>query len=193
MKPSHNKGPDGVPDELFQALEAELPQHVEYLRRLRARLYGCESDAVNADTGLHTATAVATQRAIARLFRQAIKATRVSVPWWHWVAVVAAIIIVQMIAAQHLESMVNERTIELYKGIYDETEKSGAEIVSVVRQEAQTLTDANSWRVPHKITMRRLPAGTYQLLETNRKGQERWVTVEIEAEFPEWTLPRPEK
>lgn len=189
MKLAIRHGPDGIPDELFKALEAELPEYTEYLRLIRARLVSCDSEAVNADTGLHTATAVAVFRSIGRGGRKSSGATRAMIAmmlWWHWVATIAASSIVLVILLGYHSSVINEEVEGARKKAHADIEGYSQAIAKVVRQEALASRESNAWRVPNKIHLRKLPAGTYQMVETNPAGESRWVTTEFVTDLPEW-------
>ena len=174
MKSGHKHEPDGLPAELWKELEGELPEHVPYLRRIRARLASCDSEMVSADTGLSTATAVAGFRATRRQ------------PWWHLAAACMGLVVTISGAAWNLNSEADRRQKAQVLETVGIMKKQNQWIANMVHQEQLAARDSNSWRVPHKIRLQQLPAGTYQIMETNPDGESRWVSTEIAVERPQW-------
>lgn len=177
---------DGIPDELWTTLEAELPDLRNYLRSLRTRLGECESDAVNADTGLQAATSVAELRAIRRMASGQSKRPSSTVAWWQLVLAMSLTTLVILAGLHRHSAAIESKLADAMLESQERGEIASREICRVVKEEVQAAAQLDFWRVPNRVDLQKLPAGTYQILERNPNGAERWVNTEIFVRYPQW-------
>ncbi|GAA5127221.1 hypothetical protein JIN84_08980 [Luteolibacter yonseiensis] len=126
----------------------------------------------------------------AQFGKQGIRGKRESSPRWQWAATTAIIVATVFGAAGYQNSLADRAQQDQTASITAKIVRQSDRIADIVHQEAIADRKSNSWRVPTKVHLQMLPAGTYQMMETNPTGERRWVTVELVVERPQW-LPLP--